>query len=104
MVFGHIWCDGERPIDCIERIPCATSLNLGGGKESKGDVVLRVRVNGGKDDLRRLVKSLGPQQQLGRMARIEKIAGRNRDCAQGERHGFPFFSQGEFRRRYTTQH
>jgi len=32
MVFGHIWCDGERPIDCIERIPCATSLNLGGGK------------------------------------------------------------------------
>src|SRR3984893_10520297 len=95
MVFDDLRREGERPIDSVERVLDPPTQHLRRRKEAKCNVIPRMNVDGVENDIGRLVKPPGSEQELGRMQCIGTITRRQRRGAQGGSDGLVASFKGE---------
>ena len=103
MILGRIRGYSERPVDRLECIPDPAAQHLRCGKQAKRDFVLRVSAERAGDDVGRLVKAPGAQQQLAGMQPVLPIAGRERQGAQRESDGVFGLLEGQFEARHVPE-
>ena len=96
MVFRCFRDDQKRPVDRLECILDPTAQHLRCGQQAKRDFVPRVSVERAGDDVRRLVKPSGAQQQLAGMQRVLPIKRRLGQGAQCKSHCVLRLFEGEF--------
>ena len=103
MVFRFFRDDRERPVDRVECVRDPAAQHLRCGQQPKRDLIPRVHLDHAGDDVGRLVKAPGAQQQLAGMQRVLPIAGCQGQGTQRKSHGVLGLLEGEFQARHLPQ-
>jgi hypothetical protein len=96
VVFRHLRGDGERSIDCAERVLWSPDQRLCLRKEAERHYILGVPRDRFADKFESCVKSPGPQQKLNGMHGIAAIVWLQRQGLQGEGDRIFVLIEGKF--------